>query len=164
MVQEALSLNATQIAIKHLKLEAYCLLRQHGGETMGAHRQLQIDSMHCRAICEEIGERLRIVLARESANLPDRLRSLMDQFAEQEFDLAPSIAPSQDAGYNSAPSHTDRTMKIFETPVQTTVSASARSFHGRRDRAPRIAPPDPEAANRNHELPATSVLCQTTLI
>lgn len=58
--------------------------------------QLQIDSLHCRAICEEIGERLQVLLAREEPGLPLRLQLLMDRLAEQDREVSPSIAPSMD--------------------------------------------------------------------
>ncbi len=61
---------------------------------MGAGHQLQLDSTHCRAICDEIGERLRIVLDREASPLPPRLQLLMARLIEQ--DLAPSIVPAID--------------------------------------------------------------------
>ena len=35
-------------------------------QTMSTQGELQIDSSHCRAICDEIGERLRAILARDS--------------------------------------------------------------------------------------------------
>ncbi|MFL6818488.1 MAG: hypothetical protein ACJ8EF_11150 [Bradyrhizobium sp.] len=53
---------------------------------------LQIDSSHCRAICEEIGDRLRIMLAREMSTMPLHLQLLLDRLSEQEH--GPSIAPS----------------------------------------------------------------------
>ena len=58
--------------------------------------ELQIDSSHCRAICDEIGDRLRIMLDREATVLPPRLQMLMQRLAEQDFVLAPSIVPSID--------------------------------------------------------------------
>jgi hypothetical protein len=63
---------------------------------MGAGNELRIDSLHCRAICDEIGERLRIVLDREATALPQRLQLLMEKLAEQDLLMAPSIAPSID--------------------------------------------------------------------
>ena len=63
---------------------------------MGTQGQLQIDSSHCRAICDEIGERLRVILARESSAMPPHLQLLMDRLAEQDWELAPSIVPSID--------------------------------------------------------------------
>jgi hypothetical protein len=63
---------------------------------MGAGNELRIDSLHCRAICDEIGERLRIVLDREATALPQRLQLLMEKLAEQDLLMAPSIAPSMD--------------------------------------------------------------------
>jgi hypothetical protein len=57
---------------------------------------LQIDSGHCRAICDEIGDRLRIILDREPSEIPPRLRLLMDRLAELGRDQAPSIMPAME--------------------------------------------------------------------
>jgi hypothetical protein len=65
-------------------------------QTMGTQRELQIDSSHCRAICNEIGERLRAILAPETPEIPAQLQLLLDRLAEQDRELAPSIAPSMD--------------------------------------------------------------------
>ena len=56
---------------------------------------LQLDSEHCQAICEEVGERLRVLLDREAGELPPRLRSLLDRLAELDHE-APSIVPTID--------------------------------------------------------------------
>jgi hypothetical protein len=61
---------------------------------MGADKNLQIDSTHCRAICDEIGERLRIILDRETTALPPRLQVLMLRLAAQDLAGSPSILPS----------------------------------------------------------------------
>jgi len=63
---------------------------------MATQSELKIDSSHCRAICDEIGDRLRAMLDREIPAMPLRLRLLMDRLAEQDSELAPSIAPSMD--------------------------------------------------------------------
>lgn len=63
---------------------------------MGAENRLQLDSSHCRAICDEIGERLRMVLGREAAPLPPRLQMLMERLIEQDQVKVPSIAPAID--------------------------------------------------------------------
>ena len=63
---------------------------------MVAGNTLQIDSSHCRAICDEIGERLRMALDREAAPLPPRLQLLMARLVEQDPVQAPSIAPAID--------------------------------------------------------------------
>jgi len=55
---------------------------------------LALDHVHCRAICEEIGERLRQVLKPEALEIPQRLLALLDRLAELE--QAPSIVPSMD--------------------------------------------------------------------
>jgi hypothetical protein len=57
---------------------------------------LQIDSGHCRAICDEIGDRLRIVLDKEAGEIPQRLRLLIDRLAELDGEQAPSIVPAMD--------------------------------------------------------------------
>ncbi len=58
---------------------------------------MQIDSIHARAICDEIGDRLRTVLRRSAdQDLPPRLRDLMEQLAKADDEASPSIAPSLD--------------------------------------------------------------------
>ena len=46
---------------------------------MGVLNERQIDSVHCRAICDEIGDRLRMMLRPEKAALPVRLQILLDR-------------------------------------------------------------------------------------
>ncbi|WP_342726890.1 hypothetical protein AAFG07_08640 [Bradyrhizobium sp. B097] len=48
---------------------------------------------HARAICEEIGERLRYALQGDYADLPPRLRELVNELALQDFE-APSLVPT----------------------------------------------------------------------
>jgi hypothetical protein len=55
-----------------------------------------IASGHCRAICDEIGDRLRVLLDREAGAIPQRLRVLMDRLAELDGAQAPSIVPGMD--------------------------------------------------------------------
>jgi hypothetical protein len=56
---------------------------------------LQIDSVHSRAICDEIGDRLREMLRRETkAELPPSLQYLIEQLADADRDIAPPIVPS----------------------------------------------------------------------
>ena len=54
---------------------------------------VQIDSVHCRAICEEIGYRLRQALKNDAAEHPQHLK-LLDRLRRQDVDGAPSIVPS----------------------------------------------------------------------
>jgi hypothetical protein len=58
----------------------------------------QIDTIHARAICDEIGERLRTILSRDAGNdLPPRLRHLLAQLAKADDEpSSPSIVPSID--------------------------------------------------------------------
>jgi hypothetical protein len=53
-----------------------------------------LESQHSRAICNEIGERLRDVLGRDVPEIPPYLRRLVDRFAELERVRSPSIVPS----------------------------------------------------------------------
>jgi hypothetical protein len=53
---------------------------------------MMLDHIHCRAICDEIGERLREVLRREASEMPPRLLMLVDKLAELD-DHGPSIVP-----------------------------------------------------------------------
>ena len=55
---------------------------------------LQIDSGHCRAICDEIGDRLRILLDKEACGIPRHLQVLVDRLAELDGRQAPSIVPA----------------------------------------------------------------------
>ena len=48
---------------------------------------------HCRAICDEIGERLALMLRPTTSDLPPRLAELLDRLALMDHH-APSIAPS----------------------------------------------------------------------
>ncbi|MEA2943812.1 MAG: hypothetical protein QOD09_4341 [Bradyrhizobium sp.] len=57
---------------------------------------LQMDSGHCRAICDEIGDRLRIFLDKEAGEIPRQLRLLIDRLAELDGRQAPSIVPAMD--------------------------------------------------------------------
>jgi superfamily II helicase len=61
---------------------------------------LSLDEHHCRAICDEIGDRLRYYLAQEVAEISPNLRRLMDRLSELDQPvqyLSPSIVPSIDA-------------------------------------------------------------------
>jgi len=57
---------------------------------------IQIDPTHCRAICDEIGERLRIMLDRETTALPPRLQVLMLRLAAQDLAGSPAVAVAVD--------------------------------------------------------------------
>ena len=57
---------------------------------------IRIDHIHSRAICDEIGERLRETLGRKVLELPPRLQLLVDRLAELDGRSAPSIVPSFD--------------------------------------------------------------------
>ena len=57
---------------------------------------LQLNSEHCQAICEEVGERLRVLLDRETSDLPPRLQLLLGRLAELDHEKTPSIVPAMD--------------------------------------------------------------------
>ena len=50
-----------------------------------------LEPKHCRAICDEIRERLRQSLARNASPVPPRLRKLLGQFAELQGDAPPIL-------------------------------------------------------------------------
>jgi hypothetical protein len=56
--------------------------------------KLVLDHTHCRAICDEIGERFRDALRRDTPKIPPRLLLLLDKLAQLE--QMPSIVPSLD--------------------------------------------------------------------
>jgi hypothetical protein len=61
---------------------------------------LKLDHTHCRAICDEIGERLGQILKPVTSEIPPHLAALLDRFKQLEidstpfFESAPSIVPS----------------------------------------------------------------------
>jgi hypothetical protein len=70
-------------------------------------KNLRIHPTHCRAICDEIGERLRESLGRESTDMPPYLRRLVDRLDELDLDnvSSPGIVP------------------LIEDPLDSTISA-----------------------------------------
>ena len=57
------------------------------------HQNLRLDHTHCRAICDEIGERLRETMAPESVTMPPHLRRLIDRLGELDNVWSPGIVP-----------------------------------------------------------------------
>jgi hypothetical protein len=55
---------------------------------------IQIDTVHSSAICEEIGYRLSRILKGDSSELPPYFRELLDRFRQQDLESAPSLVPS----------------------------------------------------------------------
>jgi hypothetical protein len=61
---------------------------------------VMLDHTHCRAICDEVGQRLAQILTRDVLEIPPRLLALLNKLAQLEreqparLDDAPSIAPS----------------------------------------------------------------------
>jgi len=57
------------------------------------HENLGLDHTHCRAICDEIGERLRETMGQESTNMTPYLRRLLDRLDELDNMSSPGIVP-----------------------------------------------------------------------
>jgi hypothetical protein len=57
------------------------------------HENLGRDHTHCRAICDEIGERLRETMGQESTNMTPCLRRLIDRLDELDNMSSPGIVP-----------------------------------------------------------------------
>jgi hypothetical protein len=62
--------------------------------SMTSRVNIDLDHVHCRAICDEIGDRLREILRRSASELPPRLNDLMARLAEADREPSPSIVPS----------------------------------------------------------------------
>jgi hypothetical protein len=84
---------------------------------------LALDDSHYRAICEEIGERLRQVLKPESLEIPQRLLALLDRLSELEE--APSIVPSIDE--TSFRQRLDPVTRITRSTDQTVRATNRKS-------------------------------------
>ena len=81
---------------------------------------LLLDHVHCRAICDEIGERLREVLKREVPAMPSHLCRLIDRLAELESEPAPSIVLSMDdICFDEQPLHAARRIIKAELTAAT---------------------------------------------
>ena len=59
----------------------------------GDQHQIRLDHIHCRAICDEIGDRLREMMGRELADMPHDLRRLVDRLRELDDVPSPGIVP-----------------------------------------------------------------------
>ena len=59
------------------------------------NRNVEIDRTHIRAICNEIGERLRISVSGEIPELSLQMRRQLDQLRELDEDASPSIVPAK---------------------------------------------------------------------
>ena len=62
----------------------------------GPHLTEVLEPDHCRAICEEIGERLQHSLARDTSPLPMHLRKMVDRIAELEGNAPQSPIPGRE--------------------------------------------------------------------
>ena len=56
------------------------------------NRIVRIDKIHSRAICTEVAERLRIILAMEQSEVPSSMKSQIDRLPELDEE-SPSIVP-----------------------------------------------------------------------
>jgi hypothetical protein len=54
---------------------------------------INLDLSHSRAMCTEIGERLREILARDKTELPAQIENRLSRLRELEDDDSPSIVP-----------------------------------------------------------------------
>lgn len=58
---------------------------------------VHLDHIHCEAVRQGIGEKLRDTLSRESPDMTQRLRALMARLPELDGEKAPSLVPEIDA-------------------------------------------------------------------
>jgi hypothetical protein len=73
---------------------------------------IQIDEEHCRAICAEIGDRLRIALGR-SLPIPPNLARLIARLGELDEHDSPSIVPSMEGASPSLGSQATSSERVF---------------------------------------------------
>jgi hypothetical protein len=74
--------------------------------SMTSRANIDLDHVHCRAICDEIGDRLREILRRSASELPPRLNDLMARLAEADRMPSPSIGDMM-AGRETLGPHQD---------------------------------------------------------
>jgi len=60
------------------------------------NRSVRIDHIHSRAICDEVADRLRIVLTKDVPDVPGSLKSQIVRL--RRLDQSPSIVPSSPSG------------------------------------------------------------------
>ena len=58
--------------------------------------RFQIEQAHARAVCTEVGERLRQALSRDEIELTADLESRLNRLWEFDRNYSPTIAPSMD--------------------------------------------------------------------
>ncbi len=61
---------------------------------MASHNEAAVRNEHLRAICDEVGYRLGLLLDKTSTDPSPRLRAVLLRFEEAEQIEAPSIVPS----------------------------------------------------------------------
>lgn len=70
---------------------------------MADQNQVTVSSRHLRAICEEVGYRIRLHLDNTSTDPSPRLRSLLLRFEQSDQIESPSIVPSVEDAECSVP-------------------------------------------------------------
>jgi hypothetical protein len=87
---------------------------------MKSRVNIDLDHVHCRAICDEIGDRLREILRQSASALPPRLNDLMARLAEADRETSPSLIPSirdMTAGRETLTPHRDDTSAYADLAV-----------------------------------------------
>ena len=86
----------------------------------GDTAKMDLDRTHCRAICDEVGERLRVVL--KVPEMPSYLCRLVDRLAELDRETSPSIVPSiDDMCFDERPTfsgYADKRSDDHQPPIQ----------------------------------------------
>jgi hypothetical protein len=57
---------------------------------------VHLDHLHCEAVLQGIGEKLRDMLNRETPDMPQRLRALIARLPELDGEKAPSLVPEME--------------------------------------------------------------------
>jgi hypothetical protein len=70
------------------------MIRRMMAMSITRRASINLDHIHCRAICDEIGERLHYILRQDTSELPPHLKYLMARLAEADREPSPSLVPS----------------------------------------------------------------------
>ena len=61
---------------------------------MPNRNSIEIDHKHCKAICKEVGDRLRVSLSQQSSELPSPLQTQLEQLRGLDQVESASIVPA----------------------------------------------------------------------
>ena len=79
----------------HSTIRSFSGIEMIGRAMPSDQTNLHLDHTHCRAICDEVGYRLREIMGRELADMSPYLRGLVDQLGKLDHVPSPSNVTSE---------------------------------------------------------------------